>query len=293
MARRKYDAKRRRALNIVWTASEDYKYSPDFLSFQDDGKPDLYLNAVVGFVDKWYDAEKLNKFFDEMQDSAMKQTFDDLMWLGLEGVAYAKELPSRPVLAALRQEHARAYFWSRLMGRRGVAHDMQAARWHEVLGEKTELATPWDKKLYQELSFDPQWTTDEIITKYRSIIKKYFVSRFMVRESLEKVIISGHLGKILDYLVPRHSYHQESKLSLRYGKNEAEAKIRGLNEINSPMDIITGNTAQENYDYILKCFGKPLYSAGRMLEVERELCTGPHRYSHLYFTRGGDRKSVV
>ncbi len=287
MVKRKFDAKRRRALNIVWTASDDYRYSPDFLSFQDNGKPDLYLNAVVGFVDKWYDAEKLNKFFDEMQDSALKQTFDDLMWLGLENVTYAKEFPSRPVLASLRKEHARAYFQSRLMGRRGVAHDMQAARWHEVLGEKTELATPWDKKLYKELAFDPNWTTDEIIANYRSIIKRYFVSRFMVRESLEKVIIAGPLGKILDYLVPRHSYRQESKLNLKYGKKEAEEKIRGLHEINSPMDIITGNTAQENYAYILKCFGKPLYSAGRMLEIERELCTGPHRYSHLFFTRGG------
>ena len=286
MARNKYNAKRRRALNIVWTASDDYKCSPDFLSFQDDGKPDLYLNAVVGFVDKWYDAALLAKFFDEMQDSAMKLTFDDLMWLGLEGAAYAKELPTRPVLTSLRQDHARAYFHSNLMGRRGVAHDMQAARWHEVLGEPLGLVTPWDKKLYKELAFDPNWTTEEIITKYRAIIKRYFVSRFMVRESLEKVIITGRLGKILDYLVPRHSYRQESKLNLRYGKKHAEDKIRGLNEINSPMDIITGNTAQENYAYILKCFGKPLYSANRMLEIESELCTGPHRYSHLYFTRG-------
>ena len=40
MAVDKYDTKRRRASNIVWTAAGSYRYNPDFLAFKENGKPD-------------------------------------------------------------------------------------------------------------------------------------------------------------------------------------------------------------------------------------------------------------
>ena len=55
MAVDKYDTKRRRASNIVWTAAGSYRYNPDFLAFKENGKPDLYLNAVIGLTAKYYD----------------------------------------------------------------------------------------------------------------------------------------------------------------------------------------------------------------------------------------------
>lgn len=135
MGKLKYDAKRRRALNIVWDVSWDYRFNPDFLAYTEQGTPDLYLNAVVGFTRKYYDVKLIHQMFEEMEDSALRDTFTDLFWLGLEYATYAKEAPVRPVLPYLRQQHARAYFDGTKLDKTGVAHEMQAARWHEVLGE--------------------------------------------------------------------------------------------------------------------------------------------------------------
>ena len=54
----KYDKRQRRALNIIWAAAEDYHYEPDFMAFQQNGLPDLYLNTILGLVRKQYDAPK-------------------------------------------------------------------------------------------------------------------------------------------------------------------------------------------------------------------------------------------
>ena len=90
MAKLKYDAKRRRALNMVWDTSADYRFQPDFLAYGDDGAPDLYLNAVVGFTRKYYDTDQLHAMFQEMENSALVDTFTDLLWLGLEYATYAR-----------------------------------------------------------------------------------------------------------------------------------------------------------------------------------------------------------
>ena len=97
MAKKRYDYRRRRALNIVWDVSGDYTYDPDFLSFvPDTHEPNLYLNAVIGIIRKYYDMKVLQALFDEMKTAALADLFSDLLWLGLEGCAYVKELPRAP-----------------------------------------------------------------------------------------------------------------------------------------------------------------------------------------------------
>lgn len=66
---------------------------------------------------------------------------DDLAWLALESAVYQKELPGRPALEELRQDHAREFFameyqtsrqeW---MARNQLVYSMQAARWKTCWG---------------------------------------------------------------------------------------------------------------------------------------------------------------
>ena len=286
MAKRKYDYKRRRALNIVWDVSGDYRCDPDFLSFTPAREPNLYLNAIVGLSYKYYDAKLLKQLFDELARSAMADLFSDLLWLGLEGVIYQKELPHRPVMAYLRRQQALAYFSGPLSVRHGVAQEMQAARWHEVLGQKPGLSDPWAKGLYAGLAFDPAWTTQQICDHFRALTKKYFVSRFLVRESLEKVIIGKGLGKFLSFLVPQFKRFNEADLNFQVRKRNDADVIAGKEAHDGLMAHLTGETAQKNYQYIVSCFGSSIYSASQMLDIERTFCTGPHEGCHLHFTRG-------
>jgi hypothetical protein len=287
MAKRKYDYKRRRALNIVWDVSGDYRCDPDFLSFTPEHhEPNLYLNAIIGLTYKYYDMKLLKQLFDELATSSMADLFSDLLWLGLEGVVYQKELPHRPVMAYLRRQQAINYFNGPLSIRHGVAQEMQAARWHEVLGEKTKLHDPWAKGLYKGLTFDPNWTTQQICDHFRALTKKYFVSRFLVRESLEKVIIGKNLGKFLSFLVPQFKKLNDSDLNFQVRKRDADDIISGKEAHDGLMALLTGETAVKNYQYIVTCFGSSIYSSSQMVDIERTYCTGPHEGCHLHFTRG-------
>ncbi len=287
MAKLQYDARRRRALNIVWDVAGDYSYQPDFLAYQEGGgPPDLYLNAVVGLTRKYYDAARIHTLFENMAESALVDTFTALFWLGLEYVTYQKEFPSRPVLKSLREEHARRYFAGTKMDKQGVAHEMQAARWHEVLGEGLDLHDPWAKGLYAGLCFDPSWTTEELCQHFEQLTKKYFVSHFLLRESLEKVIIGKGLGDFVDWLLPHITRKQEGIFNFLYSKRQAMDILAGKKAHNSLMDIITGQTATQNYSYIVDCFGSSIYPPQKMLDIDQAWCDGPHRGCHLHFTRG-------
>lgn len=286
MAKLKYDARRRRALNIVWDVSWDYHFDPDFVAYGETGAPDLYLNAVVGLTRKYYDVKLIHQMFEEMEDSALVDTFTDLFWLGLEYCTYAKEFPVRPVLKYLREQHAHAYFNGTKLDKQGVAHEMQAARWHEVLGEKRDLHDPWAKGLYEGLCFDPSWTTQQLCDHFRKLTKKYFVSHFLVRESLEKVIIGKGLGDFIDWLLPHINRKQESVFNFLYSKKQALDILSGKKAHNGLMDIITGQTQAENYQYIVDCFGASIYPPRKMLDIDQAWCSGPHRGCHLHFTRG-------
>ena len=43
-----YSAQQRRAINLVWTASGDYQFEPQFLALKSNGEPDFYMNCVIG-----------------------------------------------------------------------------------------------------------------------------------------------------------------------------------------------------------------------------------------------------
>ena len=87
MAKLKYDARASTGTNIVWDVSWDYHFDPDFVAYGENGVLDLYLNAVVGLTRKYYDVKLIHQMFEEMEDSALVDTFTDLFWLGA-GILY-------------------------------------------------------------------------------------------------------------------------------------------------------------------------------------------------------------
>ena len=107
-----YSAQQRRAINLVWTASGDYQFEPQFLALKSNGEPDFYMNCVIGLVHKWFGDKMPKRLFAYWAGDARQNVFDELCWLALENAAYEKELPERPVLADLRRKHAEEFFAS-------------------------------------------------------------------------------------------------------------------------------------------------------------------------------------
>ena len=50
------DARRKRAVNMVWTAADRYDFEPQYLFFHGNGEPDLYLNTLEGLAYSCMDA---------------------------------------------------------------------------------------------------------------------------------------------------------------------------------------------------------------------------------------------
>ena len=154
-----YSAQQRRAINLVWTASGDYRFEPQFLALKPNGEPDFYMNCIIGLVHKWFGDEMPARLFSAWVGDARQSVFDELTWLALENAAYEKELPVRPVLAELRRGHAEEFFASEYqlsrqewMEKNQLVYSLQSARWKTVLSQKPPLLAPWEKGLSAALA---------------------------------------------------------------------------------------------------------------------------------------------
>ena len=78
-----YSAQQRRAINLVWTASGDYQFEPQFLALKSNGEPDFYMNCVIGLVHKWFGDKMPKRLFAYWAGDARQNVFDELCWLAL------------------------------------------------------------------------------------------------------------------------------------------------------------------------------------------------------------------
>ena len=85
------DLQKRRAVNQIWNAAQDYTFIPDFKAFQEDGTADLYWNSIIGAVRKHYDYNKLCKLFSVFSQYEDGDLYLNLLWLGLENAVFEKE----------------------------------------------------------------------------------------------------------------------------------------------------------------------------------------------------------
>ena len=103
------ELQRRRAVNLIWNAAKDYRFSPDFKAYDCDGNADVYWNSIIGAVRRHYDYPKLAEVLASFQQYEDSDTYEGLLWLGLENAVFQKELTERPVLEKLRRDYAERF----------------------------------------------------------------------------------------------------------------------------------------------------------------------------------------
>lgn len=288
---------RRRALNIVWTAACEYGFEPAFLAFTPDGEPDFYMNSIIGYVRKWYDSQIMHRLFDTVGEALLKETFDGLLWIALENCAYEKELEERPVLAELRTACAQQFFLQQAeksrqqwMAQNSLVYTLQEARWRTVLGQEPRLLSSWEKRLFEELSYDASMTAQDIETRTLDIFKRYF--RFHAGRSVKPrfFLIQSILKKWFSRALPTKMVRAED---LTFGRG---ADLPGSGRIPSRKGqepgLISAAEERSNRIYIENCFGLPLYNETDSAQLEHLLCCANHLGCHLYFT-AGDRSAAT
>ena len=281
------ELQKRRAVNTIWNGARDYSFQPDFKAYGPDGQAELYWNLLIGALRRHYEYPKLRRLFDSFEDEEERDTYEGLLWLGLESAVFERELPERPVLAALRQDYAARF----VAAFGGSAPDdyrlldcLSYAHYLRVLGREVKLSR-YDEKLLDELEFSPALTTDEIVERAAELYKRWF-----------QIVTEEHRRE-----------HRTLSLSLALGRREARKKAQryrrfGIGLLDRPRagggedgdseraGLHTSLSAAELRAFMAGKYGRSLYSEHELIEIERRLCTGNHRMCHLHITRGEPAK---
>lgn len=278
---------RKRAENLVWTAAGDYAFTPDFLSFTDDGRADLYMNLVIGLAHKWLGCPT-EALLEEVSRSRRAAILGDTLWLGIESYVYARELPSRPALATLRAQHAEAYF-ARLqnlnrqqwMAENKRLLDQQTIRWSRVLGRKTRVYALDRRALAAALELDPALSADEVSATLRTILTRFFAYRGEAEVKPVHIRLSAVEAWILRHVFKTEHQHTDTLMM----KNTYAANASVATSVASDGKH-GGAGATGERAYITACFGRSLYTDEELQQLETRLCVGGHRGCHVYVTDG-------
>ena len=275
----------KRARNFIWAAAENYGFEPLFLAFSPDGTADLYLNLIIGLAHKWCEQEKLDAFFEQLGGKD-EELYEGLLWIGLENALYEKEQKVRPALTALRQEYARENL-QRYQRYREYARIEQLRNGHcrEILGEPSGLPEE-EARILHAFSYTGDMTTEQLLERTRDNLWQYFSYRPTAGKTqdgiyfLQKVAGAFHsVGKVSNTYVRAKQYEDENAST--DGKAGTMEQARHY-----LLQFSVHRDPEETKRYVEACFGKSMYTEQQQEEVERQLCTGNHKNSHLLFTRG-------
>ena len=286
-----YSAQQRRALNQVWNAAGVYGFPPLFLSLDAKGRPDLYLNTIVGCVRKWYGEAEPERLFQVWAGDRRQALLDDLAWLALESAAFALELPVRPLLAELRRAHAEAFFdqeqtlsrqeW---MAKNQLSYTMQAARWRAVLGRRPPVMTPYEKRLSAALDL-AGLKGDRLFPAILEVFSRFrlFDGRTKPPSAL-RLRLTGRLAGVMTRLMPTGIVHTDVvDLDRIAGAGEGGAADPRRAVLRLKED------AAADRQYIESCFGPSLLPARELGLAEQALCAGIHLGCRLWYTAGVPR----
>ena len=163
------DIQSRRAANQVWNGAENYDVRPEFQSYDSDGEAQLYFNTIIGLVYRYYQFDRFKPLFHTFQHQPKGELYSGLFWLGLEGAAYRRALPDRPVLQELRQDYARRVVKEAHAADPQSAESLHAAWFRRALGQP-EQEDAWQKDVLDALTFDPTWDEQQIMDRMEALL---------------------------------------------------------------------------------------------------------------------------
>ncbi len=278
------ELQKKRAENMIWNCADDYSFTPDFKAYDSKGYADLYWNCIIGAVRRHYEYPKIEAVFRSFLEEEESDTYEGLLWLGLESCVFAREEPHRPVLARLRAEYADAYIRqnSRLPAAdRDLLTTLSLGHWMHVAGKEPALDTATDN-LLSELEFSPSLSTDELVSRAKALYLKWFQ---LIAEEKKK-----NRSRLI---LP--------SISLKRRKTgKPRCRRFGIGFADHPDHLYGGGSAGQEYEHEIKTtlsaaelrefiagkYGKSLFSPSRTAELEKVLCTGNHQLCHLHFTYG-------
>lgn len=271
-----------RISNIQWAGACNYDFENFIIGDNIDGNPDFYINLIIGLAIKYLGEKEIQNLFETWTYNLRRDVYDLALLYILEDFAYKKEVSQRPVLKSLRITYAKKFMDDKYdLQRRNLAlrhntiYRLEIMRMMEILGENLGKFSKKDLDLFEKLRLPAD--TDK--TNVESIIINLFKTYLGYRESdLLKNI--PYLNLSLFESAGMVSLERSNMPANFAGKSQ---KSHGLGSLILDFKI---KKRRESLAYISKTFGKSLFDEKIRLGIERDLCTGGHKKSRLFYTRG-------
>ncbi|HHZ03392.1 MAG TPA: hypothetical protein GX396_10755 [Tissierellia bacterium] len=285
----------KRALNIIWNASNDYSLDPEFKVFDENGEVDLYWNYIIGAAHRFYDYALLEKFFNYLKIDRDHEFYEKLFWLGLENCIFNKGKEERPVLYNLRRNYGEKVLRGEIEAfENSLLEELRKAHFKRALGIDPEV-TGNLLNILNDLEFDSSLNTEEIINIMEGILKKYFrfnygqYERNEVKES--KDTSQKHHQKQVEYWEKKLSDDEMTAMKTLYLDSAETARDvyleRENEKIKKPLKKVSLlNKGDSERLYIRKYYGSSIFSRDKTLVLEGILCKDNHKNCYLHFTRG-------
>lgn len=287
---------KRRAANIIWNASGDYSFWPDFDGYDGAGKADLYWNYIVGAAHRYYDYPQLQRFFAFLQQDPNHVFYESLTWIGLENCTYQRGKSERPVLEELRRRYSlRVLRKEDAPSLYYLVDEIKRAHFQRALGEEPNVREQVDTIL-RDLEFDASMTTEQIILAMNHIIADHFpLHPASGPKTYFKHLFPGLLNLRFNGENSRFSNPFRGSSFLRLFNVEA-ASISG-----EPDHLETEHSRgkrpaswqklkdlqeRKQRENVQKDYGRSILPEAQTKALERILCVGNHKNCRLHFTRG-------
>ena len=279
-----------RAFNIIWNASGDYSFKPEFKAYDRSGRADIYLNFIIGAVHKYYDYSKLQEFFSSIRDEKNYAMYSKLIWLGLESCTFYKSCKERGVLEGMRKSYARSVL-DMSDSPESIYERLYIEHFNRILGRNSQL-NEYESKILDRLEFKQSMSTDEIISSMNDILRDYFdYTPSNKKESFLKKMIRNR--KIIHFGEKQNKQNYSMPMFKRIDIGSAEyaggihiGEDESKNRLKLHWIQFKENQEIKEKEYIENFFGTSILSQEKNSALEHILCDGNHKGCFLHFTRG-------
>ncbi|NLK65072.1 MAG: hypothetical protein GX289_08255 [Tissierellia bacterium] len=268
---------KQRAWNIIWSVSKNYSIIPDITAYDERGKADLYWNYIIGGVYKYFDYKLLNKYFDTLRYDSDYLFYQKIMMLGLEGCIFEKDSKSRQVLAGLRYNYGKRAYENR--DGTQLFDEILAAYFSRVNGYYIKVSDNINS-LLDELNFDINYDTRQVIDKMDQIIKKYFEPDFSNEFYIKKI------KSKFNFFGRKHPSIKRSIKGSTLTFKDNEEKTERSGKIFSGWLKLKEKSDKKERKFIQDYFGISTIGESNTKALEKILCDEAHESCHLHFTRG-------
>lgn len=270
--------------NLQWAGAESYEFDNFIIGENIDGKPDFYLNLIIGLAIKYLGYKEIKKLFDSWAYNIKRDKYDLALIYIIEDFAYNKEVKKRPVLKSLRKSYAKKFLDDRydlqrrnLTLRQNQIYRLEEIRMKEILKIKNPKISKKDRDLYNFLKLKLDTNKDNLEARVKNLFEKYLgYKENNILKNLPSLNIS--------------LFENAGMLSLERSNMPADFKAKGEKSHGfASLVLAYGNKKRKaSLNFIEKTFGKSIFDEEIRLGIERDLCTGCHKRSKLFFSKGID-----